>query len=512
MTEFPHRAAPQTGDEFLESLRDGREVWIHGARVDDVTTHPAFRNSARSLAALYDALHDPKTAPVLTAPTDTGSGGVTHPFFKASYTREDLRASRDAIEAWSRLGFGWMGRSPDYKASLLTALGTDPDFFGEFSDNARYWYQYSQEQVTHFGHAVVHPPVDRTKTADQVPDVFLHVDRKVPGGVIVSGAKVVATGAPTTQFVYVSHAGPPIKDDAFALTFFAPMDAPGVKLFARSSYEENAARTATPFDAPLSSRLDENDAILIFDEAFIPWENFIAYGVEQMNHFENESGWPSRAIFQAATRMAVKLEFLAGALSLALDITGSGEYRGVRAGLGEILSMRNAVKAMRDGMIENAQPAWGGSIDPDFVYGAAYAALAPGFFSRAREIIHSSVASGLIYLNSSALDFENPEMRPLLDRFLRGSNGNTALDRSRTMKLVWDAVGSEFASRHELYELNYFGQPEFLRLNALSMAEFDGGLEAARGLARSAMDEHDLRGWTRLDMIGNDDIGPRSRA
>ncbi|GAA3882297.1 4-hydroxyphenylacetate 3-hydroxylase N-terminal domain-containing protein [Leifsonia kafniensis] len=409
------------------------------------------------------------------------------------------------------MGFGWMGRSPDYKASLLTSLGADPEFFGQFADNARRWYTLTQEQVTHLGHAVVHPPVDRDKAADQVRDVFLHVEREVDGGVILSGAKVVATGAPTTQYVYVSHSGTPITDDAFALTFFAPLDTPGVKLFARSSYEENAARTSTPFDSPLSSRLDENDAILIFDNAFIPWENFIAYGVEGMNKFEMNSGWPSRAIFQAATRMGVKLEFLAGALSLALDITGAGKRHGARAGLGEIISMRSAVNAMRDGMIENAHPAWGGTLDPDFNYGAAYATLAPGFFSRARQIIHTCVSSGLIYLNSSALDFENPEMRRLLDRFLRGSNGNTALDRSRTMKLLWDAVGSEFASRHELYELNYFGQPEFLRLGALDFAEQDGSLEIARDLARSAMDEHDLSGWTRSDMIGNEDIGPRSR-
>ncbi len=110
---------PFTGAEFLESLKDGREVYIYGERVKDVTTHPAFRNSARSIALLYDALHDKATKDVLTAPTDTGSGGYTHKFFKVAKSREDVIAQRDAIAAWARITYGWLGRSPDYKAAFL---------------------------------------------------------------------------------------------------------------------------------------------------------------------------------------------------------------------------------------------------------------------------------------------------------------------------------------------------------------------------------------------------------
>src|SRR5919204_1994243 len=104
---------PLTGQEYLESLRDGREVWIYGERVTDVTTHPAVRNPARMVARLYDALHDPAQQAVLTRPTDTGSGGYTHKFFRTSATAQELVEDRDAIAAWARLTYGWMGRSPD---------------------------------------------------------------------------------------------------------------------------------------------------------------------------------------------------------------------------------------------------------------------------------------------------------------------------------------------------------------------------------------------------------------
>src|SRR5512146_3271816 len=87
---------PMTGDEYLESIRDGREIWIYGERVKDVTTHPAFRNTVRMIARLYDALHDPKRKDILTTPTDTGGGTVTHKFFKATKNAEELVGARDA--------------------------------------------------------------------------------------------------------------------------------------------------------------------------------------------------------------------------------------------------------------------------------------------------------------------------------------------------------------------------------------------------------------------------------
>ena len=106
------RSRPFTGEEYLESLRDGREVYIYGQRVEDVTTHPAFRNTARMTARLFDALHDKEKSKKLLLPSDTDGNGMTHAFFKAPKTLEESIAGRDAIAEWQRLTYGWMGRSP----------------------------------------------------------------------------------------------------------------------------------------------------------------------------------------------------------------------------------------------------------------------------------------------------------------------------------------------------------------------------------------------------------------
>src|SRR5499427_9419088 len=266
----PGRTKPFTSQEFFESLRDGREIWIYGERVKDVTTHPAFRNTVRMLGRLYDALHD-KRKSVLCTDTDTGSGGYTHWFYKAPRSAEEQVASRDAIAEWARVTYGWLGRSPDYKAAFLATLGANADFYAPYQDNARRWYGTAQERVLFLNHALVQPPVDRQKPPDEVADVYIHVERETDAGLIISGAKVVATGSALTHANFIAHPSTtPIKTKEFGAGFIAAMNTPGVKLICRPSYTMTAEVMGSPFDYPLSSRMDENDAILVLDQALVP--------------------------------------------------------------------------------------------------------------------------------------------------------------------------------------------------------------------------------------------------
>ncbi|MGH3251536.1 MAG: 4-hydroxyphenylacetate 3-hydroxylase N-terminal domain-containing protein [Trebonia sp.] len=497
---------PFTGEEYLESLRDGREVWIYGERVSDVTAHPAFRNSARSIARLYDALHDPGQQPALTLPTDTGNGGFTHSFFRVPRSRDDLLASRDAIVGWQRQVYGFMGRTPDYKAAFLATLGADPEFYAPYQDNARRWYTRAQERVLFMNHALVHPPIDRGRPADEVADVCVHVVEENDNGLVVSGAKVVATASALTHQTFIAHAGLPLKDKRFAPIFIVDMNTPGVKLLARASYELVAAATGSPFDYPLSSRLDENDSILIFDRALIPWENVLAYDVEAANGFMQRSGFTNRAMFQGLLRLGVKLDFIAGLLMKATEAAGNKKTPRVQANVGEVISWRNVVWGLTEGMIGNCEP-WGdGSVQPNCAYALAVPVLGPQIYGRVKEIIEHTVGSSLIYLNSNAADFKNPEVRGYLDQYLRGSDGYESVDRAKVMKLLWDALGSEFGGRHELYERNYAGNAEDVRRFVLFGALSSGDARQFTGLAEQCMAEYDLDGWTLPGFINPDDV------
>jgi len=502
------RGRPFTGREYLESLRDGRDVWIRGERVADVTTHPAFRNAARSIARLYDALHDPKTKDVLTCPTDTGSGGYTHKFFKVARSRQDLIGQRDAIALWARMSYGWLGRTPDYKASLMNTLGANYQFYEKFADNARAWHQRAQDHVLFMNHAIVNPPVDRAKAAELVKDVFITIQKETDAGIYVSGAKVVATSSAITHYNFLGqNAAMPIHDSDLAVMFIAPMNAPGIKLLCRTSYEMSASILGTPFDYPLSSRFDENDAIFVFDNAFIPWENVLLHrDIEKIKIFYPRSGFLAGYQFQGCTRLAVKLNFLVGVIAKALRATGAEEFRGNQAMLGEIIAWRNLFWAISDAMAHNPMPWVGDTVLPNVQSGASYRVFAGDAYGRVREIVEKIVAAALIYLPSSARDFNNPEIDKYLSRFVRGSNGIEYKERIKIMKLLWDAIGTEFGGRHELYERNYAGNHEDVRIQCLWNAQGSGELEQMIGLAEQCMSDYDEHGWTDPAWLNPDDV------
>ena len=489
---------PFTGAEYLQSLQDGREVYIYGERVADVTRHPAFRNSALSIARLYDALHEPARRESLTVETDTGSGGYTHRFFRVAHSREDVVAQRDAIAQWARLTYGWMGRSPDYKAALMSTLGANAGFYGKFADNARAWYQRAQENVLYLNHAIVNPPVDRAKPAHEVKDVYITIQKETDAGIYVSGAKVVATNSALTHYNFVGqNMSQELNDPAMVVMFIAPMDTPGIKLICRQSYEMSAAATGSPFDYPLSSRFDENDAIFVFDNAFIPWENVLIHrDIERLKQFYPRSGFVNGYTFQGCTRLAVKLDFIAGLLMKATRTTGVESFRGVQVQVGEVIGWRNLFWALTDAMAHNPDPWVDGAVLPNLRAGSAYRLFASEAYPAVRSIIEKVIASGLIYLPSHSRDLKNPEIEKYLARYVRGSNGIDHLQRIKTMKLLWDAIGSEFGARHELYEMNYAGSNELIRLFLMQTAQASGELKDMEALADTCMSDYDLDGWT----------------
>ncbi|HEY0441883.1 MAG TPA: 4-hydroxyphenylacetate 3-hydroxylase N-terminal domain-containing protein [Xanthobacteraceae bacterium] len=499
---------PFTGAEYLESLRDGREVWIYGERVDDVTTHPAFRNATRSVARLYDALHDPAAQEVLAAPTDTGSGGFTHKFFRVAHSREDLIGQRQAIAYWARMSYGWMGRTPDYKASLMNTLGANDAFYEKFSDNAKSWYRRAQENVLFMNHAIVNPPVDRHKSPDHVKDVFITIQKETDAGIVVSGAKVVATASAITHYNFLGqNAAMPINDPDMALMFIAPMNIPGVKLFCRTSYEMAASVMGSPWDYPLSSRFDENDAIFVFDNALIPWENVLVHrDPEKIKVFYPRSGFLAGYQFQGCTRFAVKLDFLVGLIAKALHATGADEFRGNQAMLGEIIAWRNLFWAISDAMAMNPVPWVGDTVLPNVQSGSSYRVFAGDAYGRVKEVVEKIIASALIYLPSSTKDFNNPEIDKYLQKYVRGSNGVDYRERIKIMKLLWDAMGTEFGGRHELYEMNYAGNHEDIRIQALWNARGTGSLDKMMALADDCMADYDENGWTDPAWINPDDV------
>ena len=504
MANLPRNGTPQEsgrspnamfdGARYLASLRDAREVYIYGERVPDVTVHPAFRNSCRSIARLYDALHDPKTRDTLTG--IDRSGTRTHKFFKPSYSAQELWEARAAIAAWSRMSYGYMGRTPDYKAALMGSLASEPEFYAPFDGGARKWYARYSSECLFLNHCLINPPIDRSRPVHEVGEVFVHVVKERDDGMVVSGAKMLGTGSAMTHATFVAQTAATTLDvekaKDFAVVFIAPMDTTGMKLICRASYEQAAH---SPFDYPLSSRFDENDAVLIFENALIPWENVLVYrDPERANGFYRHSRFVNRYAFQSSARLAVKLDLMVGLFAKGIETNGTDAFRGVQAALGEIIGWRNLIWGMTAAMCLDPEKAPGGTVVPKQEYAYTMRLFCTQAWPAVRHMFEKFLGGSLLMSPSSYKDFLNPDLAPLLEKYYRGASA-TAAERIKLFKLIWDAIGTEFGARHELYEINYSGNHEQIRLDILSGAQKSGILDQCIALSDQCMSDYDLEGW-----------------
>lgn len=451
----------RTGKQYLESLRDGRQVWLDGELVTDVTTHPAFRNTARSIAHLYDLTDEPETRDVLTV----GEGDARiHRAYRIPQTYEDLVARRKAFKTWSEASYGFLGRSPDYMAAGIAGFRALPGVFAtetfDGTDNLAAYHRRMSEGNLYQAFTITNPQIDRTKSAaeQEEDDLFVRVVKELDGGIVVRGAKMIGTGAVFGDEIIVGTIEPLAPADVdYALSFSIPIDTPGLKFISRTSYEA-AARSV--FDNPLSSRFDENDALLVCDDVFVPWERVLVYRDVKASLMQ---WWGTSAfanmVHQAATRFWTKMEFYGGLAVLIAKANNTYELPPVRNQIGKILSWVTIAKSMVLAAEAAYEPVPGGEgvrINPEIA--SAHRAMAGDIYPKVIQELKLLAGGGVIQLPASGYDLRHPELGSLVAKYVR-SPGHPAEQRMKLFKLAWDALGSEFAGRHEQYERFYHGAP-----------------------------------------------------
>lgn len=488
--------APPTGDDYLESIRDGRVIYFDGELVEDVTTHPAFSNTARSVARMYDSLHDPERQDTLTFVTERNTR--SHKFYNLPHTVQDLFEAREAIAEWARLSYGILSRGPDYKAALIGAIRGDADNYGDFKDNVVRWYNKITDEVQFVNLSLLNPAGNRGVPPSQQKDVFMRVVKERDDGMVVRGARMVSTGAAFSHVTYCSTyvpgAGLGPQDEDMAIGFMVPFNAPGIKFIGRYSYEYMAKQLGSPFDYPLASRFDESDLSIVLDDVFIPWENVFAYRNPDVVNSLFPHGFAQRFIFHAATRTAVKFDFLCGLLLKACEQMQISGFRGVQATLGELISTRHNLWALTAAMAAEAHPGPGGYLLPNTRYALAWRNLYGDAFTSFKRTCQNLLGGNLIQIPSSAKDFKNPASRQWLDQYWQSGLGS-AEDRVKLLRLIWDVIATEFAGRSEMHERNFSGSYEANRLETFFTGAAMGDNDQYKAIVDQCMSEYDLNGW-----------------
>lgn len=448
----------RTAANYLASLRDDRCIYIDGKRVEDVTTSTAFRNVATSMAGLFDFSSDPANRALMTF--ETPEGGRANRIWQLPTTLAELQQRRKALEAWAGLHAGFMGRAPDHVASCLSGIVMGLGVF-EAYDPARAsalaeYYRYARDRDLYLTYVIINPQADRSKDAGQQPDPFLTagiVDRDATG-ITVRGAKMLATGGVIADEVFVSTIQPLAPgEERYALSFAVPMNTKGLTLLSRKSYERAAGSV---FDNPLSSRYDENDSVLHFDDVHVPWERVFVQGDVGMCQRQFHAT-PCHVYqnYQSMVRLNVKLKFLVGLGHRIAEINGITAFPQVKEILGQLAAEAGMVDALV-AAIEVKGSMAGAYFVPDRHTLYAAQVLTQQLYPKVLGTLRELAGGGMIMLPSSQADFADPAIASLIDKTQRSACA-ASRERVKLFKLAWDAVGSEFGSRHHQYEMFYAG-------------------------------------------------------
>jgi 4-hydroxyphenylacetate 3-monooxygenase len=476
----------RSGQQYLRALDDGRRVYVHGEAVRTVADHPAFRGVTRTIAAMYDAALDPANDMAYVAPeTDRPANAV----FMIPRSRDDLERRRHALTCWSRRTHGFVGRGPEHVGSFLAGFASAPEVFARagsrFGENVGRWYRKLLDDDLYVTYTIIPPQVDRTKSAQSSEDEFIQVGviAEQDGGIVVRGAQMLGTASAISDYLFVSCIIPLRPgDEDYANTFIIPIATPGLKLYCRPPY---AVGKPSVFDYPLSTRMDESDALVVFDDVFVPWENVFVYrDVELLRAQFFETPAHVLGNNQAQIRLVAKMQFLAGIARKIAAATRIDAIPSVQEKLGELASLAAIVEGME--LASEAACVMDGNgvarPNPRFLYGAI--GLQAELYPRALSVVRELAGAGVIQPPSSYRELLDPETASDMERYATAA-GMSAHERIKLFKLAWDAVGSEFGGRHHQYEMFYAGAPYVARSYAYRNYGYEQAVELVDAFLRS---------------------------
>jgi 4-hydroxyphenylacetate 3-monooxygenase oxygenase component len=452
----------RTGKQFVEGLRDGREVWYDGRRVEDVAAFPPFAAAIRSMARLYDLQHAPAYRDTLTVEAPELGGRIGRAF-EMPRTLDQLQRKREAYLAWAEASCGMLGRSPDFMNAMLTALAAKRSFFTELApergDAVVSYYRRVARDDLFLTHALLDPQLDKGRLRHQQrdPGTPLRVVDRTTDGLIVHGIKRIATAAPYADEILVWPFPPTFQpgEDPYANVFAIPMATPGLKTICRPSF---AATGGAPVDHPLSTQFDEMDATVVFDHVLVPWERvFLHEDIALLNRMYRDTRMRELTAHQTNARLEVKLGFLYALAVRLAEASGLDRRPEIMELLGEAAVRVEVIRNTTRAAEAQAQ------VDPDngLLYPDLWAlqagrALGPVYYPELLATLKRLGGGGLVQLPVSMAEFDSP-IGSDLERSLSGASVS-GRDKARLSRIVWDLVGTEFGARHELYEMNYAGE------------------------------------------------------
>lgn len=480
----------RSGAEYLSGLADGREIWFEGERVDDVVRHPKLGRMACTLAELYDLQCKPGLKEKLTYPSPQTGAPVSLAFIQPR-SIEDLVRRRVMFKHWADCSGGMLGRTPDYLNAILAGCASSAPFFSrngpEYAERLTAYYELSRERDLCATHTFVDPQINRARTQSEQadPTVPLHIVGESVQGLVVSGARMLATLAPYADELHVFPAPSRTQQsDAprYAFAFAVPMASPGLKFICRESLDPGGSTA----DYPLTGRFEEMDAVAVFDEVVVPWKRvFLKGDISLCNRMFRDTPAFLHGIHQFTTKNLAKAEFVLGVASLVAEAIGRTELPAYQQMLGEIVDAVETERAFLRAAEADAITDNRGFVHPNPDILSTARNYFPKVYPRLIEILQLIGSSGLM-ATPTQRDLEAPELAEKIDRYYQSAT-LMGKERVQLFRLAWDLACSAFAGRQVLYERFFAGDPFILMASRFSSYDRSAAVARVKGLlTRSA--------------------------
>ncbi|MCC2096285.1 MAG: hypothetical protein KDJ29_05310, partial [Hyphomicrobiales bacterium] len=345
-------AGIRSGAQYLAGLRDGRDVWIHGKPVEDVTAEPGIARGAHTLAGFMDRQFDPRYRDVVTY---TDSDGIRCArSYQIPKSVDDIRLRGQAYYEWAKWSCGMFGRTPDYKNASVMSFAAALDFLRQgtkgqtdFAANMTSFYDHARRNDLVMTHTLVNPTHSHVQAAQGLynGDVALHVVKETDAGIIVKGARLLATLGPSADEIEVFPSTVLRASEAsvpFAFAFVIPVATKGLRFICRDSYDQGQSH----FDAPLASRFEELDAVVIFDDVLVPWERVFMYAQPELcNQAFGATNAVAHMAHQVACGKLAKAEFLVGLMCAMAKASDKDKDPHVKSLISEAMLIAESVRA-----------------------------------------------------------------------------------------------------------------------------------------------------------------------
>ena len=442
----------RTGDEYRDSIRDGREVFMNGEKVPDVTTHPMFKPLVDIRARIYDMQHEAATASKMVYREDDGeqySIGLKLPYSQDDWSKK--RASTDAI--FDDIG-GVVTRVGDETVGEMWSLYDGQDVLNQvdpqFSKNIKNHIHKVIDQDPFHVSANTDPKGDRSKAPqDQDPDMLLHVVKETDEGIVVRGAKFETAAAYANQAFTkptIANWGNEAYSD-YAVGFICDLGSPGIRMICRTGFAGRAPKE----DYPLSNRFDEIDSLVIFDNVLIPWENVLFYRHTKAAVFIRATLHRYSA-FAFVQRILKYADMMIGAALFNVRQTGLDKQQAVQEKLSQLAVYREGINAHLTAAIAMAEKSPNDLLMPNqslLLTGRVHACSnLPAMMHIAREL-----CGGQICVTPDFACFSDQESGPWLEKFYSINDNWVAEDRRKLLAYARDLLNSDYAGHRLTFQL-----------------------------------------------------------